>query len=135
MLEQFLLTDQVAIITGGGKGIGAATAELFARAGADVVVTARTAEDVALVARTVEAQGRRGIGMPGDVNDLGFLAELVARTVDELGSIDVLVNNAGGSVSRPLLETTVADLEDSFHFNISSPFEFVRLKGPDMRLR
>lgn len=132
MLEQFLLTDQVAIITGGGKGIGAATAELFARAGADVVVTARTAEDVTLVAKSVETHGRRGIAVPGDVNDLAFLAELVRRTVDELGGIDLLVNNAGGSVSRPLLETTVADLEHSFHFNISSPFELVRLAVPHM---
>ena len=70
MLEQFQLTDQVAIITGGGKGIGAATAELFAQAGADVVVTARTADDVARVAESVEAHGRRALGVPGDVNDL-----------------------------------------------------------------
>ena len=110
MLEQFQLTDQVAIVTGGGKGIGAATVALFAQAGADVVVTARTVEDVALVAKSVEGHGRRSIGVPGDVDDLGFLAELVQRTVDELGGIDIVVNNAGGSVSRPLLDTTVADL-------------------------
>ena len=54
------------------------------------------------------------------------------RTVDELGGIDIVVNNAGGSVSRPLLDTTVADLEHSFHFNISSPFELVRLAVPHM---
>src|SRR5687768_13870960 len=126
MLEQFELTDQVAIITGAGKGIGAAAAELFAKAGANVVVTARTASDVEAVAKSVEAQGRSGIAMAGDVNDLGFLAELVQRTVDELGGVDILVNNAGGSVSHPLLETSVADLEHSFHFNISSPFELVR---------
>jgi 7-alpha-hydroxysteroid dehydrogenase len=132
VLEQFDLTDKVAIITGGGKGIGAATADLFARAGADVVVTARTADDVEMVAKAVESHGRRGIAVPGDVNDLAFLAELVSQTVRELGAIDILVNNAGGSVSRPLLETTVADLEHSFHFNISSPFELVRLSVPHM---
>jgi len=135
MLEQFHLTDQVAIVTGGGKGIGAATAELFAEAGADVVVTARTADDVARVAESVAAHGRRALGVPGDVNDLAFLATLVERTVDELGGIDVVVNNAGGSVSRPLLDTTVADLEHSFHFNISSPFELVRLAVPHMLAR
>ena len=135
MLEQFELTNQVAIITGAGKGIGAATAELFAKAGADVVVTARTASDVETVAKSVESHGRRGIAMPGDVNDLGFLAELVQRTVDELGGVDILVNNAGGSVSHPLLETSVADLEHSFHFNISSPFELVRLTVPHMLQR
>jgi len=135
MLEQFELKDQAAIVTGGGKGIGAATAELFAAAGADVVVTARTAADVESVAKAVEAHGRRGIAVPGDVNDLGFLAELVDQTVHEFGGIDILVNNAGGSVSRPLLETTVDDLEHSLHFNISSPFELVRLAVPHMLRR
>jgi 7-alpha-hydroxysteroid dehydrogenase len=135
MLDRFLLTDRVAIITGGGKGIGAATAEAFADAGADVVVTARTADDVEQVADAVRAKGRRAIAAPGDVNDLAFLAELVERTVAELGGLDVLVNNAGGSISRPLLETTVADLEHSFHFNISSPFELVRLSVPHLLAR
>ena len=90
------------------------------------------AVDVERVADTVRARGRRALAAPGDVNDLGFLAELVDRTVAELGGIDVLVNNAGGSVSHPLLETTVAQLEHSFHFNISSPFELVRLSVPHM---
>src|SRR3954466_1550931 len=132
MLDLFDLTDQVAIITGGGKGIGAATADLLAQAGADVVVTARAAADVEQVAKTVESHGRRGIAAPGDVNNLAFLSDLVQRTVDELGRVDILVNNAGGSVSRTLLDTTVADLEHSFHFNISSPFELVRLTVPHM---
>jgi len=132
MLERFQLKDQVAIITGGGKGIGAATAETLADAGADVVVTARTAEDLERVADTVRGYGRRAIAVPGDVNDLAFLASLVEQTVAELGSIDIVVNNAGGSVSKPLLETTVAALEHSFHFNISSPFELVRLAVPYM---
>jgi 7-alpha-hydroxysteroid dehydrogenase len=132
MLDRFLLTDQVVVITGGGKGIGAATAEAAAEAGADVVVTARTAEDVEQVAEAVRSKGRRALAVPGDVNDLAFLAELVERTVGELGGVDVLVNNAGGSVSKPLLETTVGALERSFHFNISSPFELVRLSVPHM---
>jgi 7-alpha-hydroxysteroid dehydrogenase len=132
MLERFLLTGKVVIITGGGKGIGAATAEAAAEAGADVVVTARTAEDVEQVAEVVRSKGQRALAMPGDVNDLAFLAELVERTVAELGGIDVVVNNAGGSVSKPLLETTVGALERSFHFNISSPFELVRLSVPHL---
>jgi 7-alpha-hydroxysteroid dehydrogenase len=135
MLERFLLTDQVVVITGGGKGIGAATAEAAAEAGADVVVTARTKEDVDGVAEAVRAKGRRALAIPGDVNDLDFLAELVDRTVSELGGIDVVVNNAGGSQSKPLLDTTVAALEHSFHFNISSPFELVRLSVPHILAR
>ena len=132
MLDQFRLDDRVALITGGGKGIGAATAEAFADAGADVVVTARTAADVEEVAAAVRSRGRRALAVPGDVNDLEFLASLVDRTVDELGGLDVLVNNAGGSVSKPLLDTTVDALKHSFHFNIASPFELVRLTVPHM---
>ena len=127
MLERFSLNGKVALITGGGKGIGAASAVALAEAGADVVVTARTASDVDEVAKRTG-----GLGIPGDVNDLGFLAELVDRTLSELGGIDILVNNAGGSQSYPLLDTTVEQLEASFHFNISSPFELVRLSVPRM---
>lgn len=132
MLDRFRLDDRIALITGGGKGIGAATAEALADAGADVAVTARTATDVERVAAAVRARGRRALAVPGDVNDLGFLASLVERTVGELGGLDVVVNNAGGSVSKPLLETTVEALEHAFHFNVLSPFELVRLSVPHL---
>lgn len=131
-LDRFRLDGQVAVVTGGGKGIGAAIAEAFADAGADVVVTARTAADVEQVAASVEARGRRGIAVPGDVNDFGFLAALVERTVGDLGRLDVVVNNAGGSVSRPFLATTTDELAKSFHFNVLAPFELSRLAVPHM---
>ena len=126
------LTDRVAIVTGAGRGIGASTAVTLARAGADVVVTARTAGDVAVVAEQVRADGRRAVEVPGDVNDLDLLAELVDRAVSELGRLDIVVNNAGGSVSRPLLDTRVDQLERSFHFNVSVPFELSRLAVPHL---
>jgi len=131
-LDRFRLDGRVALVTGGGKGIGAAIAGAFADAGADVVVTARTAADVEAVAASVAERGRHGVAVPGDVNDFGFLAELVERTVDELGRLDILVNNAGGSVSRPFLETTSDDLAKSFHFNVLAPFELSRLAVPHM---
>jgi 7-alpha-hydroxysteroid dehydrogenase len=130
VLDRFRLDGQVAIITGGGKGIGAAIAAAFADAGADVVVTARTAADVEHVADDVRSRGRRAIAAPGDVNDLGFLGELVERTVSELGGVDIVVNNAGGSVSRPFLDTTTDDLAKSFHFNVLAPFELCKLAVP-----
>ena len=132
MLERFDLQGRVAIVTGGGKGIGAASAEALAEAGADVVVTARTAEDVEQVAEAVRAHGRRALALPGDVNDLDFIAWLVDRTVADLGGIDIVVNNAGGSQSKPLLDTTVDHLRHSFHFNVLSPFELVRLAVPHL---
>ena len=66
------------------------------------------------------------------MNDFGLLGELVERTVAELGGVDVVVNNAGGSVSRPFLETTTDDLAKSFHFNVLAPFELCRLAVPRM---
>ncbi len=132
MLEQFLLTDQVAIVTGAGRGIGAAIATTFAEAGADVVIVSRTAEQLDEVAGAVRAHGRRVLAIPGDVNDLDFLASVVARAVDELGRLDILVNNAGGSPTKGTLDTEVTEVESSFHFNVSVPLELSRLVAPHM---
>jgi 7-alpha-hydroxysteroid dehydrogenase len=131
-LDGFRLDGKVAMITGGGKGIGAAIAAAFADAGADVMVTARTAADVDAVAADVESRGRRALPIAADVNDLGVLAQLVDRTVAELGGVDIVVNNAGGSMSYPLLQTTVDQLEKSFHFNVSVTFELTRLAVPHL---
>jgi 7-alpha-hydroxysteroid dehydrogenase len=126
MLEQFLLTDQVAIVTGAGRGIGAAIATTFAEAGADVVIVSRTASQLDEVAAGIRAHGRKALAIAGDVNDLEFLAGVVARTVDELGRLDILVNNAGGSPTKTALDTDVVELESSFHFNVSVPLELSR---------
>ncbi len=132
MPERFRLTGRVAVVTGAGKGIGAAIATTFAGAGADVVLVARTAADLERVAADVRALGRRAVTHPADVNDLSGLVAAVERAVEELGGLDVVVNNAGGATSRPFLETSVADLEAGFHFNISAAFELVRLATPQL---
>ncbi len=131
-LDRFRLDDRVAIITGAGKGIGAAIADTLADAGADCVLVARTAADVESVAKAVRARGRRALAIAGDVNDLDLLASVVERTASELGRLDIVVNNAGGSRSKRILRTRVDELEHSFHFNVSVPFELVRLAAPHM---
>ena len=114
-----------------GKGIGAAIAAAFADAGADVVVTARTAADVEQVAAASALTGRRALAVPGDVNDFGFLAELVDRTVGELGGLDIVVNNAGGSVSRPVpRHHDRRPRERPSTSTCSAPFELSRLAVP-----
>lgn len=130
VLERFRLDGKAAVITGAGKGIGAAIATAFAQAGADVVITARTADDLDAVAEEVERHGRRALVHPGDVNDLALLADLVEISARQLGGVDIVVNNAGGSVSYPFMDTTVEQLERSFHFNVSVPFELTRLAVP-----
>jgi len=89
------LKDKVALVTGGDSGIGRAVAVLFAREGADVAVAYLSEhEDAAETKRAVEAEGRRCIAIAGDVADPAFCEAAVVRTIDELGRLDILVNNA-----------------------------------------
>ncbi|MCU0273594.1 MAG: glucose 1-dehydrogenase [Acidimicrobiales bacterium] len=135
MLERFLVTDRVAIVTGAGKGIGAAIAATLAEAGADVALVARTRSDLDAVAMQVEAHGRRALVLPADLRDPAVLPELVEATVAVLGGLDIVVNNAGGSRSHAFLDTTVEHLEASFRFNVSVPFELSRLAVPHLLAR
>jgi 7-alpha-hydroxysteroid dehydrogenase len=131
-LDRFRLDGQVAIITGAGRGIGAATARLLADAGADVVVTARTAEQLEAVADEVRALGRRAVAVPGDVNDLDFLTSLPGRAVDELGRVDVVVNNAGGAPPVELTKLTPKAFEAAFHFNVTTALALTQAALPHL---
>ncbi len=95
ILDRFGVDGRVAIVTGGGTGLGRAIALALARAGADVVVAARTPGPLERVAGEIEALGRRALAIPTDVTDSAQVDRLVARTVEALGAVDILVNNAG----------------------------------------
>ena len=103
------LADRVALITGGDSGIGRAVALAFAREGADVALTYLEGEDddARRTADLVEQAGRRALLLPGDIRSEEFCDELVRRTVDELGSLDILVNNAAYQMSQ---EGGIADI-------------------------
>jgi 7-alpha-hydroxysteroid dehydrogenase len=96
MSHVFELTGRVAVVTGAGKGIGRGIALALARAGADVALAARTAADLEAGAQEVRALGRRALALPTDVTDAAQLERLAARTVAELGRLDIWVSNAGG---------------------------------------
>jgi 7-alpha-hydroxysteroid dehydrogenase len=132
VLDAFRLDGKVAIVTGAGRGIGASIARTFAEAGADVVLTARTKEQLDEVAADVRAFGREAIVIPADVNDNDVLQEIVARTVAELGRIDVVVNNAGGTMPRPFLDTSPGFFERSFHFNVTTAFVLSKAAAPHL---
>jgi 7-alpha-hydroxysteroid dehydrogenase len=132
VLDAFRLDGKVAIVTGAGRGIGASIARTFAEAGADVVLTARTKEQLDEVAADVRASGREAIVIPADVNDNDVLQEIVARTVAELGRIDVVVNNAGGTMPRPFLDTSPGFFERSFHFNVTTAFVLSKAAAPHL---
>jgi len=127
-----MLTDRVAIVTGAGRGIGAAVARTFAGAGADVVIASRTKDQLDEVAADVRGMGRRAVVVPCDVSETANLQELVDRGMAELGRIDVLVNNAGGTSPRPFLDTSERMFERAFHFNVTTAFALSKLVVPHM---
>jgi NAD(P)-dependent dehydrogenase (short-subunit alcohol dehydrogenase family) len=103
-LSQFSLAGKVALVTGGSRGIGEATALAFARAGADVAVSSRKLPDLERVAEQVRGLGRRALALEAHAGRMDALAPQVERVTRELGRIDVLVNNAGTSFNAPAID-------------------------------
>jgi len=132
MLDAFSLEGKVAVITGGGRGIGAACARTLAAAGADIAITARTPEQLEQVAAEVRALGRRAFVFAADVNELDQLDAFAAAAAAELGGIDIVINNAGGSMPRPFLDTSPGFLERSFHFNVTTAFALTKAATPHL---
>ena len=132
ILDRFRMTDMVAIVTGAGRGIGQGIAQAFGEAGADVVCAARTAAQIEETAATIRGCGRRALAVPCDVNERAQLEQLVQRTLDEFGRIDVVVNNAGGTMPSPALKTSERMFEESFHFNVTTALVLSQLAIPHM---
>ena len=93
ILDRFLVTDQAAIVTASGRGIGAGTAVALAQAGADVVLAARTEEQLRETAKEVEAAGRRAIVVPGDLTDYDLMASLAETAFNEFGRLDIVMSS------------------------------------------
>jgi NAD(P)-dependent dehydrogenase (short-subunit alcohol dehydrogenase family) len=118
------LQGKVALITGGDSGIGRAVAIYFAKEGADVAISYLNEEqDAQETKRQVEEEGRRCLTMPGDIGDEGHCQQLVQRTVQELGKLDILVNNAAEQHPQDSIKDISAEqLERTFRTNIFSMF-------------
>ncbi|WP_433181816.1 SDR family oxidoreductase [Actinoallomurus sp. CA-150999] len=132
ILDRFRLTDRTAIVTGAGRGIGAATAVALAQAGADVLISARSEDQLRKVAREIEDAGRRAVVVPADLTDLTAAAGLAASAMDAFGRIDVVVNNVGGTMPRAFLDTTDEFLAEAFHFNVGIAHALNRAAVPHM---
>src|SRR5688500_17978965 len=120
ILDKFKLDGQVAVVTGAGRGIGAATAIALAQAGADVVISARTKEQLDEVAAQIETAGRRAAVVSADLSDLDAVEALADAAKREFGRLDIVVNNVGGTMPRPLLDTTTGFLERAVRFNVGT---------------
>jgi len=132
ILDRFRITDRVAVVTGAGRGIGAATAIALAEAGADVVISARTEDQLAKVAREVEAAGRRAVVVAADLSDLDAAAGLADAAVEAFGRLDIVVNNVGGAMPRPFLATKPRHLADAFQFNVAIAHRLTQAAVPHL---
>ncbi|TIC89203.1 SDR family oxidoreductase [Nocardioides sp. GY 10113] len=132
ILDRFRLTDHVAVVTGAGRGIGAATAVALAEAGADVLISARTPGQLEQVAERIRGAGRRAVVVPADLADTDAVAGLAQHAYDAFGRLDVVVNNVGGTIPNAFLDTDVAYLEEAFHFNVATAHALSRAAVPLM---
>jgi len=114
--------NKVAIITGGGSGIGQATAELFARQGAGVVVADYDAAKAAQVADGIKAAGAKALAVEVDVSKAGMVADMVQKTLDYFGGIDILFNNAGILVAGSVIDLTEEDWSRVINVNLTGVY-------------
>jgi NAD(P)-dependent dehydrogenase (short-subunit alcohol dehydrogenase family) len=129
----FDLTDRVAIVTGGTRGIGLAIASGFVGAGAKVVVASRKAEACAATEKELIAQGGEALGVPTHLGELDALSALVSATVERFGRVDVVVNNAANALALPVGEFTPAGWQKSFDVNLRGPIFLIQEALPYLR--
>jgi 7-alpha-hydroxysteroid dehydrogenase len=121
ILDRYRLDGQVAVVTGGGRGIGEGIAHALAEAGAAVVVAARRAADVEKVAADIRAKGGQALAMPTDVTNSQSLDALAQTAVDRFGTLSIWVNNAGGSrFMGPLTRLPARDWQECVDLNITA---------------
>lgn len=126
------LQGKVAIITGAAKGIGAATAHMFVREGAAVGLFDKDSDALKATADELLKKGARVVAMPGDVTSAGDISKFVEAVVKELGGVNILVNNAGVTLTRPFVETTVDDVDFLVSVNLKGLMLFSQAAIPHM---
>jgi len=126
------LEGYAALVVGGGRGLGRATALTFAREGVDVAVAARTSSEIEAVAGEVASIGRKSLAVQTDATVALHVNRMVDRTLEELGKIDVLVNCQGDWLIKPTLETTEEDWDHIMNANLKSVYLVCKAVLPHM---
>lgn len=135
-LVSYELQRKAALVTGASRGIGKSIALTFAAAGADVAVIARDAAALEEIAEQVRGRGRIAVAKSADVTDANAFRDAIAESIDELGRLDVLVNNAGGnSFSLPLATARFSGWEKTMRLNLESVVHACQAVLPHMMER
>ena len=132
VLDLFRLDGRVAVVTAASRGIGAAIAEAFAEAGADVAIAARTAEDLDRVAERCRAHGATVVVHAADLSTREAMSGFVDAVTEGLGRIDVVVNNAGGSFPTAFLDTSERAFTKALEWNVTTAFNLTQLATPQL---
>ena len=132
MDNRFSLDGRVAIITGGGTGIGRGAALVLAEHGAHVVLAGRRPDPLESTAKEVEALGRRALALPTDVTSVAACQQLVDKTLGEFGRVDILVNNAGGAETKSILSWPDDDFDHVIALNFGSVWHLSRAAAKPM---
>jgi NAD(P)-dependent dehydrogenase (short-subunit alcohol dehydrogenase family) len=126
------MQGKVAIVTGASRGIGRATAELFASHGADLVLTARTNDDLKETLQSVEKAGQRGVVVPVDLLDPSAVGQIIDAAMGSFGRLDVLVNNAGIIDTGTIENTDVEAWDRMMQLNVTVPFRLIQAAMPSL---
>ncbi len=133
-IQHFRLDGKVCLVSGASRGIGRAMAEALAGAGSELVITGRDIETLVSVAQQIAVEtGKRTLPIRADVADLDAIETLVEQTVESLGRIDVLVNNAGVNVRNPALEFSEEDWDFVTDVNLKGAFFLAKACGKVMQ--
>ncbi|MFO8011532.1 MAG: SDR family NAD(P)-dependent oxidoreductase [Dehalococcoidia bacterium] len=133
ILDRFSLAGKVAVVTGGGRGIGSGIALAFAEAGADVVIADRTMADAEFTAESINKLGRKALAIPCDVSRRDQVEAMINQTAREMGRLDILVNNAAASKSLPLMVTDDEQFDFELRVTLKGLFICSQIAGKIMR--
>ena len=133
-IAQFDLTDRLALVTGGSKGLGAAMATGLASAGADLVLVSRHFDEAqALAEEIVEEHGQKAVGCEADITIPEQVEAMVATVLQEFGHIDILLNSAGINTRGPIEELTLEQFEEVMRVNVTGTWMCCKAIVPHMK--
>jgi len=132
VMDLFRLDGKTAIVTGGGRGLGAQIAEGFAEAGANVVICSRKLEACQAISEKLKEKGVRSLAIACDVTNPEDVKNVVQKTIEEFGTVDILVNNSGATWGAPVLEMPLDAWQKVMNVNVTGTFLMSREVGETM---